>query len=53
MAVTNADAGDDHLARRKKKSLLQARVFAAFVADTSAANSDPDVDVHAVFRRYR
>jgi quercetin dioxygenase-like cupin family protein len=29
-----------------------ARVFEAFVADTSTANSDPDVDVHAVFRRH-
>jgi quercetin dioxygenase-like cupin family protein len=29
-----------------------ARIFEAFVADTSAANSDPAVDVQAVFRRH-
>lgn len=29
-----------------------ARVFEAFVADTSAANSDPTVDVRAVFERH-
>lgn len=29
-----------------------ARVFEAFVADTSAANSDPSIDVHAVFMRH-
>ena len=29
-----------------------ARVFEAFVADTSAANSDPAVDIHAVFERH-
>ena len=29
-----------------------ARVFEAFVADTSAANSDPAIDIHAVFERH-
>jgi quercetin dioxygenase-like cupin family protein len=29
-----------------------ARVFEAFVADTSAANSDPAIDVRAVFERH-
>jgi len=29
-----------------------ARVFEAFVADTSAANSDPTIDVRAVFERH-
>jgi len=28
-----------------------ARVFEAFVADTSAANSDPAIDIRAVFER--
>ncbi len=29
-----------------------ARVFEAFVADTSAANSDPSLDIRAVFERH-